>query len=218
MPKRQPKPKAVSYELIARDSVIGHPMYCLLDELVDAHHEDLKHARVALAWCTSWKPDVDGNVTLGRCMKASDLHRELAPYDFVVLLARWFWRAEETTPEQRRWLLDHELCHAAVKHDKHGEPAEDERGRRIWRTRRHDYEEFVEIIERHGLEVSQRAQQVAAAIRRAPAKFKGCEKCQDSPEGAGWEAVVEGDVRRVRRCACYVEFTQMRAELAAATA
>ena len=33
-------PKKVSYELIPQDSVTGHPMYALLDELVTAHHSE----------------------------------------------------------------------------------------------------------------------------------------------------------------------------------
>lgn len=206
---RDPKPKKVAFELIDRASVLGHPMYALLDELVDVHHQDLRKARIALAWCTSWKPDPDGNVTLGKCMKASDLYREMAPYDFVILLARWFWRAEETTAAQRRWLLDHELCHADVKLDKYSHPVEDERGRQVFRTRRHDFEEFIEIIERHGMEVSQRAQQVAAAILRAPKAFKGCEICQESP---GWVTVANstGGAPLVTRCVCYQQWAERR--------
>jgi hypothetical protein len=146
-PKR---PKRVSYELIARDSLVGAPMYALLDELVNTHHQDLVHARIGLAWCTSWKPDVDGRVTLGKCKKASDLDREVAAFDFVILLSAKFWQDMFTTQLQRRALLDHELMHAAVAHDKSGEPLYDERGRRVYRMRRHDLEEFSVIAERYG--------------------------------------------------------------------
>lgn len=45
--KKPAKPKKVSYELIARDSVVGHPMYTLLDELVYLHHTHLAQARGA---------------------------------------------------------------------------------------------------------------------------------------------------------------------------
>jgi hypothetical protein len=79
--RRARKPKGmrkVSYELISPDSTVGEPVYRLLRELVGAHHEHLKDARIALAWCTSWRPDVDGRVTLGKCRRASDLDRELA--------------------------------------------------------------------------------------------------------------------------------------------
>lgn len=144
------KPKKVSYELLSRRSLIGEPIYRVLDEEVEAHHGDLKEATIGLAWNTSWKPDVDGRVTLGKCKKASDLDRELAAYDFVILLRRDFWDSPSVTDAQRLALLDHELMHAAVKYDKHGDPVYDERGRIVYRIRKHDIEEFADIVERHG--------------------------------------------------------------------
>lgn len=149
--RRGPKrPKRVSYEFVERDSLVGLSMYQLLDQLVGQHHHDLSQARIGLAWCSSWKPDVDGRVTLGKCKKASDLDRELAAFDFVILLSRSFWTDTFTTDLQRRALLDHELMHAAMAHDKSGEPVVDERGRRVYRMRRHDLEEFSVIAERYG--------------------------------------------------------------------
>ncbi len=144
------KPKRLTYELIERESDIGRPLYIILSELVEQHHEELHDARIALAWCTSWKPDVDGRVTLGKCVKASDLHRELAPYDFVILLSRAFFEDALVTDIQRRALIDHELCHGGVKHDPTGEPEYDARGRKVFRLRKHDLEEFAVIGERYG--------------------------------------------------------------------
>lgn len=210
---RVTKPKKVSYELIPRDSILGHPMHDLLDELVSANHPDLRHARIALAWCTSWKPDVDGRVTLGMCKKASDLDRELASFDFIILLSRAFWREDQVSDHQRRALLDHELCHAAIKCDASGEPVEDERGRRVYRTRKHDIEEFAEIVERYGC-YKHDLEQFAAALRRsAPPAFKGCARCADSTT-RGWVMEVVDGVERMKRCDCYVEFQQIRDELA----
>jgi hypothetical protein len=67
------RPKKIPYELIAADGEIGRPMYALLAQLVRAHHDDLHrtNARIALAWATGWKSDVDGRVTIGRCKRAS---------------------------------------------------------------------------------------------------------------------------------------------------
>lgn len=148
---RSKKPKRIHYELIGARSDQGKPMYQLLEKIVHEHHSALRDARIALAWCTSWKPDVDGRVTLGKCKKASDLDRELMAFDFVILLRRSFWRDSEVSDAQRLALLDHELCHAAVKYDQHGEPEEDDRGRIVYRIRKHDIEEFADIVERHGL-------------------------------------------------------------------
>src|SRR5690242_15647453 len=80
------KPKKLAYALIDRMTDPGRGMHILLNELVEQHHDDLREARIALAWNLAWAPDVDGRVILGKAMKASDLDRELAPYDFVIQL------------------------------------------------------------------------------------------------------------------------------------
>src|SRR5437762_245964 len=87
------KRKAIAYELIVQGSETGTPMYALCRQLVAQHHAELRDARIALAWATAWKPDVDGRLTLGKCKKASDLDRELMAYDFVILLNRHFWES-----------------------------------------------------------------------------------------------------------------------------
>lgn len=205
---RPGKPKRVTYELIPRESVIGHPMYALLDELVFTHHDDLQPARIALAWCTSWRPDVDGRVTLGKCRKASDLDRELAAFDFVILLRRAFWTDLRVTDAQRKALLDHELCHAAVRYDDKGQPVEDERGRRVYRVRKHDIEEFTEIVQRHGCYKADLEQFAAALQRTGVPAFKPCDDCRDSP---GWVPIVDlAGSPRVTRCACWRRWAQQR--------
>jgi len=211
---KAPKPKKVSYELILRDSVIGGPMYALLDELVESFHEDLRQARIALGWCTSWKPDVDGRVTLGKCKKASDLDRELSEFDFIILLARWFWRADDVTELQRRALLDHELCHAALKLDANGEPLEDERGRRVYRVRKHDIEEFTAVVDRHGCYKAD-LESFAAALRRSMSAqgFDPCAECADTP-GWVWRSDDRG-TRRAVRCRCWIAWSGLRQELSA---
>jgi hypothetical protein len=209
---RRPKPKTVSYEVIVPDGIVGQPMYALLRELVEAHHGELRYARIALAWCTSWKPDVDGRVILGKCRKASDLDRELAAFDFVILLRKFFWQDSRVTDHQRRALLDHELCHAARKYDSSGEPVEDERGRQVYRVRKHDIEEFTEIVQRYGC-YKHDLERFAAALRGSvPAAFTACEACADTP---GWVSVVVDGAARLGRCPCYQKWAEQRAELLA---
>lgn len=212
---RRPRAKKVNYELIPRNTgaLVEEAMYALLDDLVTKHHPELAMARLALAWCTSWKADADGRITLGKCRKASDLDRELADFDFVILLNRWFWKNEAVTLQQRRALLDHELCHAALKYDPRGEPVEDERGRRVYRVRKHDIEEFACIIERYGCYLRD-LELFAAALRRSghPA-FVPCDECRETP---GWVTTVdEHGVERTGRCACFVRWAQQGQELMA---
>jgi hypothetical protein len=153
--RRTCKKKAprVAYRFIRPDSEIGARLYALLQELVTLHHDEILGARIALAWNLSWSPDVDGRVTLGKCRKVSDLDREVADvlaYDFVIVLRQEFWDDPLVTAVQRRALLDHELCHCSVKVDEHGDAVVDERGRTVYRLRRHDLEEFSEIADRYG--------------------------------------------------------------------
>src|ERR1041385_9026321 len=110
--KGKSKEKPVQYELILPDSELGAPMYGLLDRILRAHHEELakSNARIALAYCKSWKPGVDGRVTIGKCRRATELDRELIVYDFIILLSKEFW--QNATEKQRTALLDHELSHA----------------------------------------------------------------------------------------------------------
>lgn len=193
-------PKRVSYQLIDRENAAGKPIYAMLRELVDEHHEDLRDARIALAWCTSWRPDVDGRCVLGRCRKASDLDRELAAFDFIILLRRTFWVDERVTEVQRRALLDHELHHAAVKvNDRTGDPEYDERGRKCFRTRKHDLEEFTAIVERYGT-WTRDVELFYAALRRSDVHgWKPCDECRDSP---GYVAGADG--KSVTRCQCWI--------------
>ena len=138
------KPKKVNFELIEEPS----EPYRILDEM-RRFHPAIADANIALAWRKELKPDKDGHLVLGKCIKATDLQREFSDYDFIILLNREVWEDSEFTDEKKRALVDHELCHATVATDDDGEKY-DERGRKVWRVRKHDIEEFYAIINRHG--------------------------------------------------------------------
>lgn len=194
MPKRRfvrpQKAKKLTYELLGEDTETGRPLYALLAELVEQHHEALYRtdARIALAWCTSWTPDVDGRVTLGKCRKASDLDRELMAFDFVILLSRSFFEDPRVTPQQCRALIDHELMHAAVKYDATGEPVTDARGRTVYRIRKHDLEEFSDIASRYGCwkrDIEQFAGALDRARHKSPDYWVGVERLRQQLYSAG---------------------------------
>jgi len=142
------KPKKIQFELIPPDENLEP--YKLLGEVRDKWHDDLITAKIALAWRKALKPDVDGHLVLGKCVKASDLQRELVEWDFVILLNQEVWRDIEFTADKKIALLDHELCHATQALDKDLEPKYDTKGRRVWRVRKHDIEEFQAVVSRHG--------------------------------------------------------------------
>lgn len=203
--KKVKGPKRVPYELIAADSVLGRPIYRQLRELVLAHHDEVADARFAIAWNLSWKPDVDGRVVLGKCKKATDLDRELANYDFIILLRKAFWTSPDVSNEMRAALLDHELCHATVRLDaRTDEPVTDERGRKVYRIRKHDVEEFHEIVSRHGIWKSD-IEQFARALFNKIQPFQPCDVCRDSP---GWAAQTDSAGTSVVRCQCWIAWRE----------
>jgi translation initiation factor 2 beta subunit (eIF-2beta)/eIF-5 len=146
------KPKKILFQLINRDdeTLMDRP-YELLDEVRAENHFDTAEAKIALAWKKGTKPDADGRLVLGRCVRASDLQRELVDYDFVIVLNKEVWDDPEFGRDKKLALLDHEMCHAARVIDDDGEKKIDSKGRPVWRTRGHDIEEFREIVDRHGI-------------------------------------------------------------------
>lgn len=148
---KPPKPKPINFELIPpMDGTHEPEPYRILRTIREAHHPDLAKARIALAWRKKLKRDRDGHLVLGKCVKITDLQREFHEFDYVILLNREVWLDEVFTPEKKRALIDHELCHADAARDKDGFPKRDERDRFVWRTRKHDIEEFRDVVRRHG--------------------------------------------------------------------
>ena len=139
------KPKKINFEVI--EDFDSEPYKIL--EAMRQFHGDVADASIALAWRKNLKADDDGHLVLGQCVKVTDLQREFMPYDFVILLNREVWEDAEFTEERKKALVVHELCHAATATDDDGAKW-DERGRRVWRTRKHDIEEFYAIVNRHG--------------------------------------------------------------------
>ena len=145
---KEPKPKQVKFDLI--NSNDNAEPYNVMRSVRKEFHKDTLNAEIALAWQLDIKPDVDGHVLLGKCIKASDLQRELVDYDFVILLNKAVWQSSEFTIEKKRALMDHELMHADIAVDKEGEPKINSKGRSVWRIRAHDIQEFHDVVRRHG--------------------------------------------------------------------
>ena len=158
------KPKKINFKIITDEE--SQPMR-ILKEMRDAHHERLHDARIALAWRYGWKEDQDGRLKLGQCKKASDLDRELHDYDFVILLNSEAWKAADFSDKNMRALIDHELCHCEIARNEDETPKVDEDDRTVYRTRRHDIEEFHEIVARHGLHTEALERFARAAMEAA---------------------------------------------------
>lgn len=209
--------KKVSVELIPRESPVGYRIYELLDELIEQHHQDKRSARIALMWNKSWSEDVDGRITLTRVTIASDFVREIQGdvdhFDIVIQVLHGWWLNEAVQPIDRRARLDEALCSFEPVIGKNGDHAEDERGRKLWRHRAPDVETYTEAVERYGLDIATRGQALAAAIKRSPATFTGCETCradETTPNG-----FITTDKNTVKQCSCVTEFRALQQELTA---
>ncbi len=144
------KVKVPTFELINHEAKPRLEPYKLLDELRKAHHESIKDANILLAYRKGWKSNVDGHLILGKCIKASELQRELVEWDYVILLNFEVWNSSEFDKNKKMALLDHELSHTGQALDREGEPKVDAKGRKVWRIVKHEIEEFVGVIQRNG--------------------------------------------------------------------
>jgi hypothetical protein len=160
-PKQPPAPK---YRIIGDDTKDGKEIRGLVKSLLAtvAQHKELKPAKIAIAWMIRVKANKDGQVTLGKMKKASELDRELHGFDAVLILNEEHWRILQDP--QRLALVDHELCHLAPSLDPNTlDQREDAHGRKLWRIRKHDLEEFRDVVSRNGLYKSDIADFVRAA-------------------------------------------------------
>lgn len=160
-PKQAPRPR---YKLVANDTQEGQEIRGLIADLCCsiAQHRELGDALITPAWMVGIKPDRDGRIVLGKMKKANELERELHGFDAILLLNQEHWRILK--PEQRRALVDHELCHLAPAMDPTTlEQKVDAHGRKCWRTRKHDLEEFRDVVQRHGMYKADIASFVQAA-------------------------------------------------------
>ena len=204
-----PKKKKIAHELVDVESAEGLAVHVMKNELIEKNHEDLRDARIAVAWNLSWSPDVDGRLQIGKCKLASDLDRELADFDLVVILLREFWTNEKTTDAHRSALLDHELSHAALQLDKNLEPIEDEKGRKCYRIRKHDIEEFSAVVAQHGL-YKKELEQFAKAIQRG--KQRGLFDEADAEDRNSGEPAMEDESDRFPRAVAAGAEAQAEAE------
>ncbi|MCC6358084.1 MAG: hypothetical protein IT450_05025 [Phycisphaerales bacterium] len=144
------KPKPVNVQFIAPEEKPS--LYAMMRELITKYHKHLEAAKIALFWRYGWKGDADDRLVLGQASKASDVDRELHDYDFVIQLNHEVCNSGEWSDRQTEALLDHELSHCEAKRDdKTGQFVFDDKNRVVWRMRKHDIEEFRDIVTRHGL-------------------------------------------------------------------
>lgn len=94
-------------------------------------------------------PVSDGKATAGMCIRLDDRNYTIHGYDFVIEIAKDIW--EEADEKFRLALMDHELGHIGIRYGEDGQPEMDEKSGRIKTyCKKHDIEEFEDVLERHG--------------------------------------------------------------------
>ena len=76
----------------------------------------------------------------GRIQKPGRVWKFLSDYDYIVLIHKETWDAFNET--QRRALIYHELNHITYRIDKEGN--------KQWKLRKHDIEEFLDVVREFG--------------------------------------------------------------------
>lgn len=140
------KLKPVKIELIQRGNAAQ--LYGLVDTALSKWHQHLNSPHVLLWWSSSWKPDKDGHTKLACISKSSDRLKEVVEHDLCIDLNKELWNT--LNPDQQLAVIDHEFCHVDLVETEDG-PKLDERGRTVYRMKRHDLEEFRAVVDRHGL-------------------------------------------------------------------
>lgn len=107
-----------------------------VERMIKLYHPSLEDADIGVL-LRDEAPESDGHITLGMAKKVTPDMRALMPYHFVLWFAEDKWQTLTLT--QRDALVDHELCHCRF-----------DAGLGEAKIRKHDFEEFNEIIERHG--------------------------------------------------------------------
>lgn len=92
----------------------------------------------------------DDKVIAGMCIRVDDRNRTVHDQDFIIEIAKDVWD-EAPSDEFRNALMDHELGHAGVRCDENGDVIYDEKTNRPKTyIKKHDIEEFEDVLERHG--------------------------------------------------------------------
>ena len=83
----------------------------------------------------------DKSIYAGKCSKATGKWKYLTDKDFIIEVWDGFWKTADTKAKEA--LVYHELKHIDFLED-------EETGEIVWKLRRHDVEEFHDVVEKYG--------------------------------------------------------------------
>jgi hypothetical protein len=148
------KPLQVNQKLLARTGEMDDTQlpYILMDSLIAQFHPDLAEANIVIGYNYGWKPNRDAKIILASVALFNDFDRQMHGKDVKILLNYNYWHNPVTTDDNRRALMDHQLCHPRPAMDLDlGIPVRNEMGLIKYYLRAHDIEDFAEVVDRWGI-------------------------------------------------------------------
>lgn len=131
------------------DVPLDHEAYNVLAEVRELAHDHLADAHIALLWILEPKTR-KGKRVLGLNASVPERWYRISGVDRVIEIDHSFWQS--ATDAEKRYLIDHELCHFAPTLDESGDQATDLTGRRLYTSVPHDVEEFAGPVSRWGVQ------------------------------------------------------------------
>lgn len=129
--------------------------YEFIDWVTANHLPDLVDVRIGISWHNNMKPDSDGRTELGTCRLVGDPARQQSSLDVNIILNQEWWYHNATSDEMRKALIMHQMMHIGVRKDDNGDVKKDELSRTRLYTRKHNLEEFREVIGVFGMYVDE---------------------------------------------------------------
>lgn len=154
------------------------PMYetskevrAVAEQLISSNHPKLAGLKIEYLFRDEAAVS-NGKVTVAMACRVDDRNWALTRTDFIIEVAKDVWDSAE--PRFREAVLDHELCHIGLNCDENGAVKKDAKTNRAkGYIRKHDMEEFEDVVVRHGsYRKDLRSFIEAYAKRRQPVKGK----------------------------------------------
>jgi hypothetical protein len=160
---------AVGQTVLSAHGKVGGPLF----EVAGAvRNEDIR-----ILWLRNDKPfdpdkEEETHETVGKCIKAPGVWHDVTGYDIAIWLRGYFW---DRWPEELREAFTlHELLHIEIRTPKSGAIKA--------AIRKHDVEDFVEVVKRYGPVVGDSARYIRAATLKPADGQEPIEHFRRDPE------------------------------------
>lgn len=141
---------------MSAEYTLSEEVEAIAKQMIEMYHPHLRTAQITYVFVDKAMRKSDGRTILGKAAGRNSLDKLLSPKreDFVMIIAKDKW--DRMAEEQRRALVDHELCHMGIKVNAQGKSR--------FALRGHPIEEFPENLGRFPF----REQLIATLVANPP--------------------------------------------------